>query len=205
MPVLVDNDVLIKLARYGMLDALEQDEFSPVAILGTARYVVRSRLQPFPQAAAKFEQFLATATELEPTEEEVSRAVGIQDAAAQHGVPVDGGETLLFVLAARDAGAAVLTGDRRAVAGAESLLDDNADLASVAGRVRCLEQLFADELRRGRAAVKSCVCSAADADRTLSICFSCSHGRDDRAEQLLCLDSYISAARAQAPRLLAEA
>ncbi len=95
-PLLVDNDVLIKLSRYGLLDLLRQHEDVVVQVLGSARFVVASRLRGDPAALDRFLAFLPTVVEVEPTNEEAQNAAHVVDAAVALSLPVDGGEGLLL-------------------------------------------------------------------------------------------------------------
>lgn len=202
--LLVDNDVVIKLARYDLLGLLTAAGDVEVQVLGTARFVVASRLRKDAAALDRFLRFLPTVVELEPTEQEAQGAARILDTAIASSLPVDGGEGLLLVLMRRTAEATLLTGDKRAIAGAEALIPHHEEVATLAGRLRCLEQLMLAALQGLTAPLKSRVCAAAGVDRALAICFSCHSELDDPSEQARCLESYIEHARRSAPLLLAE-
>lgn len=198
----VDNDIIIKLSRFDLIDLLFGNE-ATAGVLGTAPFVVRSRLKKYPAAATRAESVLARLMPIEPTDEELHLAATFVDAAARENVAFDGGEALLFAMACHAESTIVLTGDRRAIEAAEQLLATQAALGNVQGRIYCLEQVLLSALSAGHGGLKTRICDDRDADRTLAICFSCFSSVDDEDQQRECLESYVAATRQAAPRLLA--
>lgn len=199
--LLIDNDVLLKLARYGLLGHLSSEGIA-AGVLGAARFVVHGHLRDHPTAQAGFAVFLSRAIEMEPTASELVRASAIQDVAVSGAMPLDGGESQLIVMSGRDAGCLLVTGDKRAISAADSLIGAFAEIGALEGRVVCLEQLVVEIVRTTPASMKADICGAADADRTMSICFSCATSVNSREQQIECLESHVASLRVEAPRLL---
>lgn len=211
--IAVDNDVLIKAARYGLTDTFwPTDSGHQLGVLGAARYVVTSRIAratPPEQVALALTAataFLAAATTLEPTDAELQLAAGIESAAQRRGLALDAGESQLVAMVVARGIGMLETGDKRAIKGLEVLLDVLDDLRPVFGKVRCLEQIVAQCLATGcpPELMAEAICAQPHADTALSICFRCfspapqGHALDPDA-----LDGYITALRNQAPRALA--
>tara|TARA_Y100001001_G_C7997929_1_gene305306 strand:+ start:452 stop:1093 length:642 start_codon:yes stop_codon:yes gene_type:complete len=122
LKLFIDNDVMLKLARYGFLENLlelftAQTEPVEVIVLDSARYKLlprrnRHQLCGTEEVACQIECFLKKATvlsfDLVDTE-----LVEILNASPG----IDAGEALLFAGAARFEHARVLTGDKRALDG----------------------------------------------------------------------------------------
>jgi hypothetical protein len=209
---LVDNDILIKCACYSLLEDLWSDGSSvdDIGILGAARYVVvnhlmeRGKIIDRSSAAASFERFLESVSELEPTEIELALASSIEEEAILADVDLDGGESQLCAVAIIRGDFLVVTGDKRAIRAAERLLDDVQDLAALSAKVVCFEQLIAGIVkRRGSTAARAKICAEPDADKTLAICFGCGHSRSTDSQSVSeGLVSYVHSLRAEAPTLL---
>jgi predicted nucleic acid-binding protein len=209
----LDNDVVLKAVRYGATDL-----FWPVArhlgVLGAGKYVVAGRIKRLklgetrPTIEDELRSFLARTEVLEPADEEVNRAAELEREAQRRSLPLDSGESQLAAMVAERAIALMTTGDKRAVATFEHLLQASPWLAGLCGHVRSLEQLVLEIARDDEVfeALAQCVCSDPDADTALRICFSCyggAHAVRDVVEQGLV--SYIGALRADAPHILAPA
>lgn len=212
MKALVDNDIVFKGACYELLpDVLatvcpQEDQ---VGILGAARFVVSKRIQKTPinkginAALANLEEFLHRALAIEPTVAEQTIAAELELAALNSSVSLDAGESQLCAVLIQRAVPWLLTGDKRAIRAIEQLLNSDAQLAAIAGKVKCLEQLVlaaitGDDERANSFREK--VCAEAHIDKTLSICFSCSSAEaNDYGEGLR---SYICDLRKQAERVL---
>ncbi|MCW2751210.1 MAG: hypothetical protein JWR83_2320, partial [Aeromicrobium sp.] len=101
MQALVDNDALVKLACYRWLTELPDITGSPIGLLGSARYVVRSLLAKRsnvidrPGALAAWQAFLDDAEEIEPDDQELNLATALEEIALLDNLPFDGGEGLL--------------------------------------------------------------------------------------------------------------
>lgn len=210
----IDNDVLLKLASYELLaETPETLNLAPSAlhVLGAARFVVRdsirrsSSIPDQARAHTNLETFLEAATEIEPTEHEVRLSTVIEELAIEYGVDLDTGESQLCAVTIVRALTVLITGDKRAITGLETLLDKMKDLAYLCGRVMCLEQLFLLlVLRLGSQAIRERVCTARNADRALTICCGCAHPSRSQESMIDGLRSYIRALREDAPRPLCE-
>lgn len=208
---LVDNDVLIKLACYGLLHQvgpLSADK-GRVGVLGAARFVVRGRLRrpgtALDRAAARavFDAFLGTVAEIEPHEAELALASLIEDYAIRAGVDLDSGESQLCAIAVHRGLPLLLTGDKRAIGGLEVVQVGVEAISVMAGRIVCLEQAIAGVVNKvGPLAVKTAVCAEPGVDKALSICFECTRPGprpDFRPEGLT---SYVEDLRRTAPTML---
>lgn len=211
LDAVVDNDVLIKAAAYGVISDLVEavaGSVNAVGILGVARYVVAAQLQrqkgvaDRALAAEQFSKIVARVKELEPSDVEVDLATTIEEAAARRQLQLDTGEAQLFAVAVERHLTSVLTGDKRAIAAAEELLPDVGSLLALARRVVCLEQGLALLVTRiGPCELRARVC-ASPVDTAITICFACHSAPGDEFYPEG-LHSYIEALRVAAPTLLA--
>lgn len=209
----LDNDVVLKAVRYEATNVFWR-EATRLGALGAARYVVAGRIKRLklaetrPTIDAELASFLARTEVLEPSDEEVARAAQLEREAQQRSLPLDAGETQLAAMVVERAISVMTTGDKRAIACFEQLLQAAPWLLALCGRLRSLEQLVLEIARNDDAfaSLAECVCSDPDADTTLRVCFSCyggGHAARDAVEQGLV--SYIAALRASAPQILAPA
>jgi hypothetical protein len=210
-----DNDILYKGAWYGLLhELLGVIPCLPqhTLVLGQARFVVGKRIERqqkkglpgATEARARFVELLATLSLVEPSSAEQSVAADLENSAQQLGLPLDAGESLLCAVVIQRGLAHFVTGDKRAIAALETLSRERAELAAVAGRLLCLEQLFVRLLSVVDAkAIKRAVCQSAHVDQALANCFSCSSPEVSPERSIEGLASYIDALRAAAPLLLA--
>ena len=208
----VDNDALLKATAYGLTGAFWPPDADPVGVLGAARFVLRAHITDIVDAdsrdgaLAAVDAAVDAAVTLEPHEDELRLAAALEAAAQRRGVPFDTGESVLTAIVVSRDVRALETGDKRAIAALEAILDDIDALDAVAGRVRCLEQVVARAVAAAITpdALAQAICARPGVDKTLSICCSCyappAHGhRLDHAA----LTSYIDALRRRAPRVLA--
>jgi hypothetical protein len=209
--LLIDNDVLIKSACYSMLDQMRgsSNKYQDVAILGVARFVVgkylerRGEIRDRTAAQRRFQDYLTTVVILEPTPEELNFASAIEEAALLLGLDLDSGESQLCAIAVFGSSWLVLTGDKRAIASAEILMETMGELASLAGRLVCFEQAIMGVVERiGIETTRVQVCAEAAIDKGLSICFECHASAEGRPLELTGLISYIGDVRRKAPVLL---
>ena len=212
MSTVVDNDVLFKGACYGLLDKLVWTTSSSgvMGVLGSARFVVpkkieKANLNGQPAVAlGLFLAFLRQAETLEPTDREQRMAADLELAAQMLGVSLDTGESQLCAIVVQRSLPLLVTGDKRAVAAIESLIDSDARLVAICEKVKCLEQVFLGSVvRHGCATLRTCVCSEPGIDKALSICFSCKTRLLDDATVLEGLQSYIKDLRQRVTRVLA--
>lgn len=212
MRAVADNDILLKGACYGLLSTLVATVSGdgPVGILGASKFVVpkkitRSRLRVDPAVAqAHFVAFLAENEVVEPSPDEQQMAAFFEAAAQQLALNLDTGESQLVAVLVSRCLPWLLTGDKRAIASVEQLLDTDARLTGVTGKVKCLEQLVINALNTGDVdQIRRAICDEPYVDKTLSICFSCSSPHADSAGVLEGLASYIADLRTKAFRVLA--
>lgn len=209
----VDNDVLIKLAAYQLLAEGLGVFGDPrlVGVLGAARFVVPSAIQRHDRirnkdvAAAEWRAVADVVETMEPSTQELVIATAIEEAALRRGLPLDSGESQLCAIAIERSLSHLATGDKRAIATAETISIECVELGSLAGKVVCLEQLVKALIAAlGPDAVRRAVCSEAGVDRALSVCLSCASLTDGSPFDGAGLASYIADLRANAPTLLAK-
>lgn len=210
--LLLDVDVVMKLAAYDLLEATEHPGCEDGCrgsrgVTAATRFVAAKRLArkaADPTAAAdRLAAFLDAADELEPTPDEIRLAADIEARAASAGLELDAGESQLFAIAIAREQPAVLTGDKRAVAAAESLMATVSKLALLAARVACLEQAMVLAVKRlGALPVRSSVLAELGMDTAINICFQYTNPAVDAGFEPTGLSSYINSVRASAPSLL---
>jgi hypothetical protein len=213
MRAVIDNDVLLKGSCYGLLDVLVSTFCSVsdrVGVLASAKFVVSKRigsarlLGNHASARAAFLGFLSRASALEPTTGEQKMAANLEFAAQKLAISLDSGESQLCAILVHRALPSLLTGDKRAIAAIERLLDAESKLIPICGKVKCLEQLFAAALARdGSTDLRRAVCAEPEIDKALTICFSCGSPSMAPASFQDGLNSYINALRHLAGRVLA--
>ncbi|WP_199545054.1 hypothetical protein [Paraburkholderia kururiensis] len=204
MALLVDNDALLKLARYDLLDkVLEQFSFDygDVRVLAAAKYVLlpaRDRLRHCKDEACadRLERFLSLVGKLDAT----TADRGIVDALAA--VPnIDPGEALMLAAGATDPDCYIITGDKRALAavGESELLF--AVRVALRGRILSLELLFSFLIEGDFANVQNRIRLQPSVDKTLANIFGVSTPSSLQSVRDG-LDSYIAHLRAQTGVLL---
>lgn len=205
--VALDTDALIKCSCFDLLQPTVESSAATL-VLGVAKFVVRRHLTQSDvvvgRAAARerFERFLASAVEVEPTQDEIRWAIKIEEAAADRDLQLDTGESLLCSILIHRGIPRLVTGDKRAVRSIEQLLPTNEELQSISGRVAILEQLAIALMERvGVDAIRRQICAERRVDVAFSICFSCANG-GLQAEPATGLQSYIVSLRAEAPSVL---
>jgi hypothetical protein len=191
-----------------------EDEFWPspedVGALGVARFVLEGALLRAPLRAdaeavkARLGAFLDRAETLEPSDVELELAAALELEAQKAGLPLDGGESQLAAITVGRKLEALETGDKRAIGALEVLLNYAGELAWLAARVRCLEQIaFELSAQVEFGDLCSSICAEPEVDKALSASFSCaSGGAQHAADAQAGLRSYIEDLRRVAPRLL---
>ncbi|MEH1907691.1 hypothetical protein [Nostoc sp.] len=172
--ILIDNDALLKLARYGLLDeavAILGCVSTNVCVLATAKYSLfpvkdRLRFCKEEESASRLEGFFRT-----------SNLLNVQSADPDlldelTSVPnIDAGEALLFAVGATNRNSLVITGDKRSLIA----LCSNDSVAQVSnllvGRVVSMEVLFSHLVEYQFNHAQECVRSKPDADKALQIIF----------------------------------
>lgn len=207
--IAIDNDVILKLTYYGLLgvEPLGYSSDHHISILTTARYVVGSRLrrdnkgQDTTELMRRADSFFSMAEATDPTPEETELATNIEAAALRIGLELDTGESLLTAISLARSFDLLLTGDKRAIAAIETLLDHVSGLIPLSGRVACLEQIALSLIEAvGIEVVRAGVCGCPQADTALAICFSCSV--PSLSFDPAGLRSYIESMRLRASRIL---
>lgn len=210
--LLLDVDVVIKLAAYDLLTEIAHPGCDAgcsrnTGVTATTKYVATSQLKrkasDAEAAIARLDQYLTSAAVLEPSEPELRLAAKLEREASHAGVALDVGESQLCAIAILRAVPAILTGDKRAIAAAESLLAAVPQLGELALRIACLEQalkLAAERL--GAVVVRSRVLAEKDMDKAISICFQSTNPSVPDNFEPTGLTSYISDVRSKAPTLL---
>lgn len=187
---------MFKLARWNSLDALATALGSTgagLAVLGSLRFVIVPKLSNLERldAVAELEKFLDAVEILEPSDDEVSLAAALEEAAALAGLEIDGGESLLLSIALQRAVGKVATGDKRALNGIATLAESDDQLEALRGRFFSLEQIVYAILEctdfndlRGH------VCADQNCDKAISICFQCNRDKGSVEHTVEALNSY---------------
>jgi hypothetical protein len=212
MNALIDNDVLFKGACYGLLEKLISIicPINATGVLGSARFVVPKKIEKANlnrdrgTALGILLAFLSQTETLEPADDEQRMAADFELAAQKLGVNLDGGESQLCAILVKRVLSSLLTGDKRAIAAIETLLDADSRLMPICGKVKCLEQVFVGSIvRHGCVTLRLAVCAEPEIDKALSICFSCKSQSVEDASILEGFQSYINDLRQCACRVLA--
>jgi hypothetical protein len=209
--LLIDTDVLIKCSCYSLLDQIGLSEAVEEnrGILGAARYMVmnylekRGKINDRAGAQRRFAEFSGAVTILEPTEEELALASAIEEAGVRLDLDLDVGESQLCAIAIMRDTPRVLTGDKRAIVGLESMQQEIPRLTELRGRIACLEQaLMAITKRIGARATREKVCAESQMDKSLTICFECRSPGNRADFSPDGLESYVRSLRSGASTLL---
>jgi hypothetical protein len=195
----VDNDVLLKLARYQLV-SIWLASLPPGALecgmLGAAKFLVRKKLGKLNRQPAldAFEEALDSLTQLEPSTEELRLAADYENAAQKLGVQLDSGESQLCAIVVTRDLRYFFTGDKRAMVALSQLIKTGAiQLSSLYRKIVCLERTMlwlmdSHDLEQIRLSIRR----DKDADITLSICFSVSAETANEQSVRDGLTSYIS-------------
>ena len=209
-PCLIDNDVVLKIAAYGLheyaIGTLKVAGAKP-AMLGVGRFVVRKKVtnkEKFhnPEAAeSSAAEFLKALQVVEPTDVEIELAADLEARAVELGESFDTGEAQLLAVLLTRKSPALVTGDKRAIQAISKLEEPTAH-----GRGICLEQLIAHlttvvpvEILRDH------VCGEPVVDKAMTNCFACSSMGCfdlDLKTLLAALNSYIEDLRANSNGVL---
>ncbi|MBE9139312.1 hypothetical protein IQ254_19270 [Nodosilinea sp. LEGE 07088] len=202
--LLIDNDALLKLARYGLLNeavALFGCTITDVRVLATAKYVLLPSKNPLlfcedEESYSRLESFLKVAKPLDTSladPEFLDAMSAVQN--------IDTGEALLLAVGATASSTLVITGDKRSLAALCSH-GSVAHLANaLAGRVVPMEVLFSYLVKDQFTYIQKCVRSKSDVDKALNIAFGVSVPATYKSVQEA-LASYINHLRAVTGNLL---
>lgn len=187
LKVFVDNDVILKLAQYGILEQLPNlftgsDGQIQLLTLDSARYKLlpkRNRIElcKTEEVALRVEAFLDNAAKVTPADVDLAVLERL------NAVPgIDAGEALLFAAAASSADGRVLTGDKRALAGLVDLgLDHIGPL--LINKVITLEALVQGFVVRDHASTQNAVRSNPTVDKALTMVFGMSAPASEESVQ----------------------
>lgn len=205
--ILLDNDVVLKVSCYSLAQealAVMNADNVPLAALKVCKFVIQAKLKrssnfrdPL-KVRASFEELAQRIEFLEPNEEEIVVAAELEAKAHRENLELDSGESqLLAVLANRNC-RLLVTGDKRAISAMAVVAMNEA-----ANRIGCCEQLIVSLLKHaGLESTRSRICAEPQADRAISICFSCSHNSAEHDEVMAGLVSYIEHLANTAPGVL---
>ncbi|MBK8446932.1 MAG: hypothetical protein IPL41_09715 [Micropruina sp.] len=210
--LLLDTDVLIKLAAYNLLPVIDHPGCASGCmerngLIAASRYVALNQLGKKASdpagATARLNDYCSAVALLEPTSVELQLAAGFEDAAARAGVDLDIGESQLCAIALSRGCPVVLTGDKRAIKAAEALLAAQPALAGLSMRLACLEQAMIRATERlGPLAVRDLVLTERRMDIAVDICFQVTNPAPSADFWPTGLLSYIHDLRASAPTML---
>ncbi|MGF1521492.1 MAG: hypothetical protein ACFBSF_04135 [Leptolyngbyaceae cyanobacterium] len=187
LKVLIDNDALLKLSCYGLLDetiAFFGCSSADVFVLATAKYCLlpvkdRLRFCRDEDSATRLENFLKTASSIS------AQAVNPDLLDTLNSIPnIDAGEAILLAAGAVEKDTVIITGDKRALA----VLCSHEDVAGVSyaweSRVVSMEVLFLHLITHSQFAhVQDCVRSKPRLDKALTIAFGFSEPADFNSVQ----------------------
>lgn len=208
---LVDNDILLKGACYGLLPELVGTIAGEhrIGFLGAARFVLpkllsKKILRTDPSIAkARLVSFLAAQDVVEPTSQEQEFAALLEGTAQRLLVNLDTGESQLLAILIMRTLPWLMTGDKRAVFAIEHLRETDTMVSGVDGKLICLEQLVLRLLGNGKSSsIRTAICSESAIDRALSVCFSCASPEISADSARDALNSYIEDLRRSAPHVL---
>ena len=143
--ILLDNDALVKLARYGLLNealALFGCQIADVRVLATAKYVLLPAKNPLlhckdEDSYSTLKTFLNIAQGLDAKSADAQMLDTLS--AVQN---IDAGEALLLAVGATDKDALIITGDKRSLAALCSQKSVNHISNVLESRVVSMEVLF---------------------------------------------------------------
>lgn len=172
--VLMDNDAVLKLARYGLLgEALLALKCTPtqVRVLPTAHYTLLPAKQPLRHckdsaSAHRLGEFLGQAGKVDTSAADpalIDALVAIPG--------IDPGEAMLFALAAAQADTIIVTGDKRAVQALCAAPEAAGAVGALSGRVICMETLFRGLAEHDFASTQSRVRGNGEVDKALTAIF----------------------------------
>jgi hypothetical protein len=212
--VLMDNDVILKICCYDIVDELmgcTVGKLRTAHVLGVARFVLGKAISKAKniankeRAAERLASLLSRVALIEPDVDELSLAAEFEETAQVRGVALDGGESQLLAVLIRRSAGLLLTGDKRAIRAMEPVVKAGAYGEQVTRRVACLEQIAMALIgRHGVESIHRRICSEVAIDKSLSNCFSCASGFCREESIVEGLASYIADLRRDAPFALVE-
>lgn len=211
--ILLDNDMAAKATAYSLLEEMSNELLSPpgkFGVLGSLIFVInQSRLRKASdggeQAHLRLTRFVASATVIEPSDEETMLAAELEDLARTNRFQFDTGESQLIAVAILRGAPMVCTGDKRAVAALERLRLLDARIAMLDGKVISLESLVRQiSSSKGHDYVRRRVCASLGTDIAVEICYQCLQEAVSANDIEQCLLGYTRKLRLQAPSICGE-
>lgn len=178
--LLVDNDVVIKLARMDVFAAglagigATAGRFASLRVMlrymGIADEESRLRLTEGSKVEAdRLSVALRSIVETELTQQEAALAAQAMRVALMNDLDLDEGELMLMVAAMCRGGIDVATGDKRAIRSLPALEANWPAIKPMRGHIVCLEQLFSRlAVQHGFARVRTAVTTSPRADETIT-------------------------------------
>src|SRR5579871_4656336 len=176
MKTLFDNDCIVKVCRYDLVDPLLRlvGGWGNTYVLPTAKFSLKARspssaitLMNSKEAAERLFNFLSNAIEIKESDSnKYLAALSIHP-------QVDAGEAILFAMALDELETLVYTGDKRSIAALAEFLDQTGLRSILEGRIKCLEQVVAEiiEISDFDSICKKIRADKAT-DKTLYMCFN---------------------------------
>lgn len=179
---ILDNDIVLKTARYGLFNELFQitNGQSNIRILSAIKYrfflnnMTKSiELSGSDDCYYRLKEFIETTSPLpvEGIEEEISKLSGIQN--------IDSGEILLFAYNLFHHTSVTFTGDKRAIIALTSSASIEDLIPIISGRIYCYEQVMAKKLMLfDFNDIRNKVLSDPNCDKALNCCFQSNKKED---------------------------
>lgn len=194
MTLFIDNDALLKLASYDLLDTaliMFNIQWEDIQVLATAKYALlpakdRLRRCKTEQCATRLESFLSRVTKLSADDADATTL----DALAER-PGIDAGEAVMFAVAASKSDSFIITGDKRALEALQIGQSLDGVREALAGRVLSLELLFSFMVEGDFAQVQACVRSQPGVDKALTNIFGVSAPASLESVRAA-LDSYVA-------------
>lgn len=194
--ILVDNDVVVKLARLGCfvegMAALGRKPNECGSIFAMLRYMGimdasrRARLCPTESEQERLQTALNSMVVVELTDAEVSLAAHFMAHALSVELDLDEGEVMLLAVAMSRDGLDIATGDKRALRALAPLARADAAVMKMQGRFYCLEEIFVRLARtHGQNFVRQAIARSPKADTTISAVFERVGSEQSKFVQLL--------------------
>ncbi len=173
--VLLDNDIVLKISRYSLVN-----EFLDVCCIPNATYILPTlkyvfRLDDENQAIRRVGDrvMLQSMKQLVDRVDELSEQPTVEMLANFQDVSqIDAGESVLFAVAAMWDHSMTITGDKRALIALASLCQKTGLSDTLSGRLKCLEQTVAEIMFKGFGDEVIRKIHGKNWDTALRICFS---------------------------------
>jgi hypothetical protein len=176
--ILIDNDVVIKLAQ---MDAYA-DVLAALGVkskeVGSAPHMLDymgrkvARVTRSQEEADRLQQILLSITEITITADESLLSAQMMKAILQAHLDMDEGEVLLMAVAIKRSETTLATGDKRALRSLPALAVSVPSLSALMGRIICFEQIIRKLCEKhGLPRVRTAVLTARHADGTITMVY----------------------------------